>query len=102
LDTVIINVDSTVTDYLPCAFTPNGDGLNDYFLPYNNTFEKVVEFSVFNRWGTLVYHSTGETKGWDGTYNGTPQDMGTYNYLIILAHPDGRNVQFAGTVTLLR
>jgi len=101
-DTVVIHVDSTVNDNIPSAFTPNGDGLNDFFLPYNNSFEKVVEFSVFNRWGTQIYHSSRETKGWDGTYNGVPQDMDTYNYIIILAHPDGTNVQYTGTVTLIR
>ena len=88
---------------LPSAFTPNGDHLNDVFRLCNVHYQKLVEFSVFNRWGQLVYHNTTDPlQGWDGTFNGVPQELGVYNYLIILAEPDGTNKTYKGEVTLIR
>ena len=88
---------------MPNTFTPNGDGLNDIFKIENIKFDKLVEFSVFNRWGQMVYHNNSDaTKGWDGTFNGQQCDMGVYNYSIILAEPSGKNKYFKGTVSLVR
>jgi len=99
---VTISVDHT-NECIPNAFTPNGDGLNDVFRICNLRYERLVDFSVFNRWGQLVYHNTNDaTKGWDGTFNGVPQDVGVYNYVIILARVDGTNKIYKGDVTLIR
>ena len=88
---------------IPTGFTPNNDGLNDIFRIANLKYEKLVDFSVYNRWGILVYHNTYDPKqGWDGTYNGVLQDMGVYNYVIILANTDGTNKVYKGDVTLIR
>ena len=88
---------------IPTGFTPNGDGLNDVFKLGNLTYQKLVDFSVFNRWGQLVYHNSYDPKaGWDGTFNGVPQDMGVYNYSIILSNADGTNKVYKGDVTLIR
>jgi gliding motility-associated-like protein len=88
---------------MPTAFTPNNDGLNDVFKLCNLHGQKLVEFSIYNRWGQMVYHNENDpTKGWDGTFHGTPQDMGIYNYLYILAEPDGTNKTYKGDVTLIR
>jgi len=103
-DTVssIVRVEHT-DECIPSAFTPNGDGLNDVFRICRLTYEKLVDFSVFNRWGTLVYRNTTDaTKGWDGTYNGVPQDMGVYNYVIVISRVDGTNKIYKGNVTLIR
>ncbi len=98
-----IRVIDTSVSGVPSAFTPNGDGLNDEFRIVNMRNKKLVEFSVFNRWGELVYfNDINPTRGWDGTYNGVPQDLGVYNYHIILAKPDGTNIELKGTVTLIR
>ncbi len=102
---------ATVTIYvdypdncIPSAFTPNGDGLNDVFRLCNKLrFERLVDFRVFNRWGQLIYENTNDgQKGWDGTLNGVVQDMGVYNYMIIIARPDGTNRIFKGEVTLIK
>ena len=100
---ITINLDY-LNDCMPTAFTPNGDGLNDIFRLCNNMqYEKLVDFRVFNRWGQLIFENTNDTKkGWDGTFNGVPQDMGVYNYMIIIARPDGSNKVFKGEVTLIR
>ena len=99
---IIIHLDMNVTEALPTAFTPNGDGLNDIFRLTKLKYQKLVEFSVFNRWGQKVFSTNNNEKGWDGTYQGVPQDMDVYHYLVIVAHPDGSNVVYKGDVTLIR
>lgn len=91
-------------DCIPTAFTPNGDGLNDVFRLCNKMrYEQLVSFRVYNRWGQLVFENTNDPeKGWDGTFNGVVQDMGVYNYIIIIGRPDGTNKIFKGDVTLIK
>lgn len=98
-----ITLDNTMTEIVPSAFTPNGDGLNDVFRISNLRYQKLVEFNVYNRWGQLVYHNGYDTKeGWDGTFNGVPQDAGVYNYHISIINTKGIAKHYAGTVTLIR
>ncbi len=100
---VTITVDQNVNDNVPSAFTPNDDGKNDVFRIENIKYDRLVDFSVFNRWGQLIYHNTTDpAQGWDGKFNGVPQDMGVYNYNIVLSAPSGKLKHFTGTVTLIR
>ncbi|MCD6012994.1 MAG: hypothetical protein K0Q79_2856 [Flavipsychrobacter sp.] len=99
---VIVNVDKNIPEGVPTAFTPNGDGMNDVFMPSGLTFQNMVEFRVFNRWGQEVFMTNNPKVGWDGTFHGTKQDMGTYNWIIILGHVDGTNKVYKGDVTLIR
>jgi gliding motility-associated-like protein len=92
----------TMTQFVPSAFTPNGDGLNDVFRIVNTTFQKLVDFRVFNRWGQQVFQTSNREMGWDGTFNGVPQDMGVYSYEITIGLVDGTNKTYKGTVTLIR
>lgn len=104
-DTASVTIKVIVGDtaLVPSAFTPNGDGLNDIFRIINPKNRKLVEFNVFNRWGQVVYHNEWNiTQGWDGTFNGVPQDMGVYNYIVILSSPDGGDVVYKGDVMLVR
>jgi gliding motility-associated-like protein len=99
---ITIHVDQTVHDGMPTAFTPNGDGTNDVFKVFNLKYQKLVDFRIYNRWGQEVFQTADPKKGWDGTFNGTPVDMGVYNYQVIIAYPDGKQKASAGTVTLIR
>jgi len=99
---VTINIDYTTTQFIPTAFTPNSDGLNDYFRVVNLKYQKVLDMRVYDRWGVCVFHGTDNQHGWDGKYNGVDQEMGVYNYLIILAFPDGTEKTYTGSVTLIR
>ncbi len=91
------------TFFVPSGFTPNGDGLNDLFRAGHMGYYKLVEMTVYNRWGTPVYHTTdGSNKGWDGTYNGAPQDLGVYHYIMVVSKPDGAQHIVKGDVTLIR
>jgi len=101
---VQVVVDSTMEEEIPSGFTPNNDGLNDVFKPFGEKFQSMVDFRVFNRWGQQVFYTNNINVGWDGTYNGVPQDMGTYFYTITVARPGGtgENIVYKGEVTLIR
>lgn len=90
---------------IPNAFTPNGDGTNDYFFPRQLLASSLAQFKlqVLNRWGQLVFETTNpEGRGWDGSFNGTAQPGGVYIYLIQVAFRNGRSEAYQGNVTLLR
>ncbi|MCS6991607.1 MAG: PKD domain-containing protein [Chitinophagales bacterium] len=77
-DTISITVYEDPLVVLPNAFTPDNNGINDVFKPiYVGLFE-LEEFSVFNRWGILLFTTQDPEKGWDGTYGGRPEEIGTY------------------------
>lgn len=63
--------------YLPTAFSPNKDGLNDYYKPITYDVEN-YHIQIFNRWGQIVYDGTQNDPGWDGTYMGMPCELGIY------------------------
>ncbi len=89
---------------IPNAFTPNGDGYNDYFFPKQLLSKKVDDFimRIYNRWGQLLFETMSATaQGWDGRYNGCDQPGGTYVYQIELK-VNGREEVYQGTVALLR
>ncbi len=100
-DTVNVNIDYRSNIFVPSAFTPNNDGKNDVFRITNLTYERVIEFRVFNRWGQQIFSAT-DNHGWDGTWNGTLMDIGAYNYIIRVVYPDGVEDNFKGSVTLIR
>ncbi len=101
--TVVINLDySSIMDGMPTGFTPNGDGKNDKFKVTPLKYQKLVDFRVYNRWGQEVFHTANPADGWDGNFQGVPQDLGVYSYVIIVAYPEGGNKTYKGTVTLLR
>lgn len=90
---------------LPNAFTPNGDGENDYFYPRQLLTEGVRSFkmTVYNRWGHTVFETSRiDGRGWDGTLNGKEQPVGVYLYQIDVAFKNGRQESYNGNVTLIR
>lgn len=88
--------------YLPTAFTPNGDGLNDIIKPYLVAMKSLKRFSIYNRWGNLVFSTGRAGEGWDGRRNGVAQDAGTYVW--VLEFMDNNNILVIekGTLTLIR
>ena len=78
---VVIIYDFNIS--IPNAFTPNGDGLNDDFGIVSNTFFEEFSMQIYNRWGQLIYETTDQTNGWDGTYNGNKVSKGAYIWKII-------------------
>ncbi len=93
--------------YMPNSFTPNGDGRNDLFAPFTGCAFEGYQFSVFDRWGELVFTATSTTSlGWDGTYKGELAAPGVYVYSIKYLPNDvakgSTEKQVKGSVTLLR
>jgi len=88
--------------WLPNAFTPNGDGINDVFRALGN-IGRIGGFSLsaFNRWGEQVFHTDNRYEGWDGTYKGSPAPLGTYAYLLEYSIA-GRPYLLKGNFHLLR
>lgn len=97
-----ITVKDIFTIYIPNAFTPDGDGLNDEFKPtgYNIQREN-YQMLIFNRWGLQLFESTDLEVGWDGTYNGIPCANGDYVYSITYKDFEGILKTARGSVMLL-
>lgn len=89
---------------LPNAFTPNGDGRNDRFAIITQGHHQLSNFRIVNRWGQVVFETKNEREGWDGTFNGRPQDMGTFFYYLKFRcnDGDGSMMERQGEVILIR
>jgi len=87
---------------VPNAFTPNGDGKNDYLYPLNAYNTTNLEFQVFNRYGQLVFETRDWTKKWDGRMNGHPAETGTYVWMLSYTDGLGKKLFQRGTTILLR
>jgi gliding motility-associated-like protein len=85
------------------AFTPNGDGHNDIFAPILDCSPSEYTFSVFNRWGHVIFETNDPELGWDGTFKGREMPIGAYTYLVRYTHvSEPEPGVAAGNVTLLR
>jgi len=103
IDSAHVTIDVlTTTEVIPSAFTPNGDGINDVFRVVNLAFGRLVEMHIYNRWGQEVCRTNDNEKGWDGMFEGVPQDLGVFNYYIIIERENHKEVHYKGTVTLIR
>ncbi len=100
-DQVLINAKNCCNVSFPTLFTPNGDGKNDVFRPITPGNHAIHIFRVANRWGQTVFETSNERYGWDGTFNGIPQDIGTYFYYISY-DCNGKTIEEKGDVTLAR
>jgi gliding motility-associated-like protein len=88
---------------VPNAFSPNGDGLNDFFGPLNAIKAEQMVFRVFNRWGNLLFESQNWLKQWDGRYKLTDQPADTYVWYLSYTNRDTKKrVEQKGTVVLIR
>ena len=80
---VIVKVFQSVPDvFVPSAFSPNRDNLNERLAPVGVGLNQIKEFSVFNRWGQMVYSGTKNYEGWDGLVAGKLQDPGTFVWTV--------------------
>ncbi len=87
--------------YVPNAFSPNGDNNNDILYVRGLNLEE-IQFKVFDRWGELVFESTDQSVGWDGTYKGKPVDPDVYVYHLQVICFDGQENLIKGNVTVLK
>ncbi len=99
----VIQVNNEITLYAPTGFTPNGDGVNDYFQAYGIG---ITDYSiwVYDRWGSLAFHSNNKNVAWNGKTNNSgelcPSDV--YVYKIQYTDVDGKAHDYVGHVTITR
>jgi len=88
--------------YVPTAFTPGGDGLNDLLKVTPVGMKEFHFFSIYNRWGERVFTTSDPRNGWDGNIKGIPQASNTYVWMVEAVDYKGNKVFRKGTVTLIR
>jgi len=101
-DQIIVKVYNGPEIYVPKAFTPNNDGLNDLLKPIPIGIKEFKYFVVYNRWGRKVFFTTDPSKGWDGKINNVALDVNTFVWISEGVDYKGNVVQRKGTVTLVR
>jgi len=103
-DSVTVFVEGKNALYLPTAFSPNGDGINDYFhIIASLNLTQIMDFSIWNRSGGLLYNTSDiNDVGWDGRFKGKEQPLGVYVWSIQALSYDGEIILYKGNVTLTR
>jgi gliding motility-associated-like protein len=102
LDSEYVTVDRCCELLFPNAFTPNGDGRNDYFRLLNPANHVIHTFLIADRWGRVVFDSRDATRGWDGSYKGKPKDSDTYYYYIKYLCNGKQTMENKGDFILIR
>lgn len=102
VEVVVRNAKCDETDvYLPNAFTPNGDGVNDVFIPRSNFIDE-MQLVIYNRWGQEVFTSIDKNQGWDGTYEGKLLPADSFAYYLKVRCVNAEEYIKKGNVTLIR
>ena len=102
-DTVTIRVFSTGPSiFVPSAFTPNNDGLNDVIRPILAGIQKLEYFRVYNRYGQLVFETNLSEAGWNGNLKGKPQNSGNFVYQVQAVDIAGEVLRQSGSFILIR
>ncbi len=102
-DTIVITRNCFLD--IPTAFTPDGDGISDYFMPRQMFSKGLTSFrmKIYNRWGKQIFETERlDGRGWDGKFNGVDQPVGVYLYFIEATLQNGMTEKYDGNVTLLR
>ena len=88
--------------YVPKVFTPNSDGTNDVLKPILVGIQTFHYFSVYNRWGNLIYTTQDPNQGWDGTFKGVAQPVETYLWIAEGIDVNGKKIVQKGMTSLVR
>ncbi len=91
-----------VSIFVPTAFTPNGDGLNDLARPICVGIRKIHYFTIYNRWGEVVFTTNRDRDGWNGIYKGQVQGSAVFVWAVSAEDYNGQTYFNKGTVTLIR
>jgi len=107
-DDVTIFVNKIRPIYIPNVFSPNFDGINDFFTAYGNVAAReIVVLRIFNRWGALMYEGRNlplgdERMGWDGTFKGQAMTPDVFAFYAVIGFIDGVEILYEGDVTILK
>jgi gliding motility-associated-like protein len=102
VDTIRKEIMVTLLPMLPSAFTPNGDGHNDTLFVKGGPF-KSMYFRVYNSWGEVLFESTKQENGWDGTYKGSKVPLGVYVWILdVELYNNDKQIRKTGDITILK
>jgi len=101
-ETLVLDISCEESVYLPNAFSPNNDGVNDeLYVRVFSAFEISIELIIYNRWGQEVFSTKDPNQRWDGTFKGKDLPTGSYGYYLII-DCDGTEVKKQGNVSIIR
>ncbi|MFO0414181.1 MAG: PKD domain-containing protein, partial [Bacteroidota bacterium] len=100
-DSVLVRVFSNSDVLVPTGFTPNRDGVNDFLDVYTIGIRK-IHFWVFNRWGQLMFETTDPAQRWDGNFQGKPQPLENYVWIVEAESVSGQIIRKRGQTILIR
>ncbi len=106
VDSTFIKVNKGIASYLPTAFSPNNDQINDIFRPFCSfAIEKIIFFSIYDRWGTMIYEAkdfapNSPSVFWDGTFRGSNVAKSVYLYRLQTVLKNGEIQNSSGEVTV--
>ena len=101
-DTINIKAFNRADVYVPNAFTPNGDGLNDYLEPFYIGIKQLNYFKIYDRWGNTVFTIRNEYDKWDGRLNGQKLETGNFVWVAEAVTFDGTLIKRRGSVMVIR
>ena len=101
IDTAVVKVNPICNLFVPTAFSPNQDGVNDVIGVMGDCIQ-TMQFSIFDKWGERVFYASDPAKTWDGTYNGEAMNPGVYVYYLTATSFGGQNFTRKGDITLVR
>ncbi|MCB9284503.1 MAG: gliding motility-associated C-terminal domain-containing protein [Lewinellaceae bacterium] len=108
-DAIFVNVDHARKVYIPNTFSPNFDGINDYFAIFGAipNVQRIEELVIFDRWGELVFERKNmlpnqSTLGWDGTFEGKPLPEGVYLYFAKIRFLDNEVISYFGDISIIK
>jgi gliding motility-associated-like protein len=107
-DRITVEVTPERRVFIPNAFSPNDDGLNDVFMVYGGSgVYRINDFQIFDRWGELLFSRTDffpndPLNGWDGMFKGKMMNPGAYVYFVEVEFVDGRVLMYKGDINLIR
>jgi gliding motility-associated-like protein len=87
--------------YIPTAFSPNNDGINDNFTIFA-TNPTAFNLKVYNRWGQVIFESFDIQHTWNGTYQGEAVPMDSYVYTLEVVMPNGKHYHKQGIINVIK
>jgi gliding motility-associated-like protein len=108
IDSVLVLVNIVRPIYIPNVFSPNGDGINDFFYIQGSPASDGIEvLRIFDRWGAVVFEDfeidlNDEYRGWDGTFKGRPVNAGVFTFYTNVHFLDNETLTYSGTITVIR
>jgi uncharacterized delta-60 repeat protein/gliding motility-associated-like protein len=102
VDTLLVQVLDRAEVFVPKAFTPNRNGVNDVLRPIPVSVPLIVYFRIYNRWGQLVFETQTVGEGWNGMYKGVAQPADTYTWTFEGKDTDGNTIRRSGKSILIR